>query len=101
MRPLTVIALLLVACSGNVLNEASNHQSPDHSPSISGACPILPVDNPWNTDISSAPLDARSDAWVASVGSGAAFHPDFGSVYGIPYATADGSTPMVKVTFDY
>ncbi len=99
MRPLLVVALLLPACSGNSVSPADNQ--PDHSPSLNGACPVLPADNPWNTDVLSAPLDARSDAWVASVGSSAAFHPDFGSVYGIPYATADGATPRLPVTFDY
>jgi hypothetical protein len=74
--------------------------APGASPMVAG-CPIFPADNPWNTDISAAPLDARSSAWVASIGSGGAFHPDFGSQYGIPYTTADASTPKVPVTFDY
>ncbi len=95
------VALLLAACSGSSGTTGGNHQPPDHSPNLGGECPIFPADNPWNTDISAEPLDPRSDAWVASVGATVAFHPDFGSVYGIPYATADGSTPMIPVTFDY
>jgi len=98
MRTVTV-AMLLVACGGNQL--ASNNPPPAESPRIGEACRVFPADNPWNTDISSAPLDARSDAWVASIGRNTPFHPDFGSVYGIPYTTADTSTPLVPVTFDY
>ncbi len=74
---------------------------PTASPSLGGACPIFPADNAWNTDVSSAPLDPRSSAWVASVGATTAFHPDFGSQYGIPFATADGSTPKTSIAFDY
>lgn len=95
-----LLALLLAACGGTSGTTAAN-QPPAPSPTTSSACPIFPADNPWNTDISGAPLDPRSDAWVASVGSTAAFHPGFGSVYGIPYATADASTPKSPVTFDY
>ncbi|GEJ56585.1 hypothetical protein [Anaeromyxobacter diazotrophicus] len=96
-----LVALLLAACGGTPGATGGSHLPPAHSPSISGACPIFPADNAWNTDISAAPLDPRSGAWVASVGSAAAFHPDFGSVYGIPYAAADASTPRFPVTFDY
>jgi hypothetical protein len=101
MRSLAPFALLLAACGGNLLPAGPSHAPPDQSPSIGGACPVFPADNPWNTDISAAPLDPRSAAWVASVGSGVAFHPDFGSVYGIPFALADGGTPRVAVSFEY
>jgi hypothetical protein len=102
MRPIWPFALFLAACGGAAQPTAGNHHPPAHSPSIEGACPIFPADNPWNTDISSAALDVvHSDAWVASLGTTGALHPDFGSVYGIPYTTADASTPRVPVTFDY
>jgi hypothetical protein len=101
MRRAMLVAVLLAACKGTSHTAGGSHRPPDHSPSINGACPIFPADNAWNTDISMAPLDPRSDAWVASVGDTAAFHPDFGSVYGIPYTTADASTALVPVTFDY
>ncbi len=66
-----------------------------------GGCQVFPADDPWNTDISSAPLDPRSDAWVGSLGTSGRFHPDFGSRYGIPFTTADASTPLVPVDFEY
>ena len=96
----TVLAVLLAACARAPASGPS-HLPPAHSRALGAACPVFPADNPWNTDISSAPLDPRSAAWVASIGATAPFHPDFGSVYGIPYALADGSTRPVPVTFLY
>jgi hypothetical protein len=101
VRSLVLAAVLLVACGRGVPAAGESHLPPGVGPSLDGACAIFPADNPWNADVSSAPVDERSDAWVASVGADVAFHPDFGSVYGIPYATADATTPMVPVTFDY
>jgi hypothetical protein len=65
---------------------------------------IFPADNPWNTDISSAPVDPNSDAYMAHMNGATKFlHPDFGSdpTYGIPYISVPGSQPKVPVTFDY
>lgn len=101
MSRVLLLALLLAACGGASGTTGAIHLPPEPGPTVSSACPIFPADNPWNTDISQAPLDPRSGAWVASVGSTAAFHPGFGSVYGIPYAAADASTPRSPVTFDY
>lgn len=69
-------------------------------PAVAG-CPIFPSDDPWNTDVSAAPVDPRSAAWVASIGAGVALHPDFGTRYGIPFTTAGASTPAVPITFEY
>jgi hypothetical protein len=72
-----------------------------HGGGVPGACTVFPADNWWNTDISGAPVDALSDAYVKSMGEGKALHPDFGSVYGIPYQYVDGSVPTSTVAFDY
>src|SRR6516165_236903 len=96
----TVLAVLLAACAQAPASGPS-HLPPAHSPALGAACPVFPADNPWNTDISSAPLDSHSAAWVASIGASAPFPPDFGSIYGIPYAVADGPTRPVPVTFLY
>jgi hypothetical protein len=66
-----------------------------------GSCRLFPGDNPWNQDISGAPLDPRSDAWVASIGTGANVHPDVGRNYGIPYVEVGADQPHVPVSFDY
>ena len=74
-------------------------------PSIAG-CPVFPADNPWNTDISTYPVDPRSDAYLASIaasGGNQFLHADFGSSpdYGIPYTVVPADQPRVPVSFDY
>jgi hypothetical protein len=64
---------------------------------------LLPNDNWWNQDISAAPVDAQSDAFINVIGRTRALHPDFGpSPYGIPYVGVGGSQPRVPIAFvDY
>ncbi len=66
-----------------------------------GTCHVLPSDNAWNTDISTAPLNANSANYVMSIGPAAHLHPDFGGngEYGIPYVTVASSTTAVPVNF--
>jgi hypothetical protein len=72
---------------------------------LAGGCQVFPPDNPWNTDISTAPIDPKSSTYIANINAngGQKVHPDFGSdpTYGIPYVTVLGSQPKVPVTFDY
>ena len=78
---------------------------------IAAPLPVFPVDNWWNTDISSAPVDANSANFIAFLNNGGTrrLHPDFGgeespgstAIYGFPYAVVDGSQPLQSVTFDY
>jgi hypothetical protein len=63
---------------------------------------VFPADNPWNQDISSAPVDPNSARLIAAIGADDRLHPDFGTVYrgapnGIPYIVVGGSQPMVRV----
>src|SRR5438477_9255609 len=63
--------------------------------------PLLPSDNWWNADISSAPIDANSASYIAFINNGGTrrLHPDFGGeastgsvdIYGMPYAIVDGT----------
>jgi len=64
---------------------------------------LFPADNWWNQDISAAPLDGDSDAYIDFVGRTRTLHPDFGpSPYGIPYVGVGGSETRVPVAFvDY
>jgi len=73
---------------------------PPTGASIAG-CPLFPADNPWRTVISASPLNPRSAAWVASIGTGRFLHPDFGSdpSYGIPYSVVPASQAKVPITF--
>lgn len=67
------------------------------------ARPLFPSDNWWNQDISSAPVDPQSAAFIDTIGRTRASHPDFGPPpYGIPYVSVPGSEVRTPVTFtDY
>jgi hypothetical protein len=82
--------------------------APNQTPRTSGdpACQIFPPDNPWNTDISHAPLDPNSNNYVDFIGRDTHLHPDFGTVWnnapiGIPYAIVGGNQPRVPISFYY
>lgn len=64
---------------------------------------LFPADNWWNQDISTAPIDPGSDAFIDFIGRTRTLHPDFGPPpYGIPYVSVGGAEPRVPVTFvDY
>jgi hypothetical protein len=54
----------------------------------------------WNTDISTAPIDANSNSIISNyVGSSTHMHPDFGTdpTYGIPYVVVDGNQGLVPI----
>jgi len=71
--------------------------------------PLFPPSNWWNTDISSAPVDNGSAAFISFIAATPGLHPDFGGdsgdssapIYGFPYVVVSGSQPLVPVTFDY
>jgi hypothetical protein len=63
---------------------------------------VFPPDNPWNQDISNAPVDPNSARLIAAIGADDRLHPDFGTVYrgvpnGIPYIVVSGSQPSARV----
>ncbi len=72
---------------------------------------LFPSDNPWNTDISWAPVDWQSDAYINRINQSGTkrLHPDFGGDvwgdparnYGFPYIVVDGWQEKVAVQFDY
>src|SRR5689334_6617548 len=97
IRIAAIIVLVLgvgLACGQPVATQA---QSP-----LIGGCPIFPANNIWNTPIDTLPVDTRSAAYVGSIGTNAAFHPDFGAdpSYGIPYVVVPASQAGVGVSFD-
>lgn len=75
-------------------------------PLING-CQVYPTDNIWNTRIDTAPVHARSSAWVNSIGSSTGFHMDFGSgtwdggPIGIPHNIVAGTQAKSTVSFYY
>ncbi len=69
---------------------------------------LFPSDNWWNVDISGAPVDPASDAYIDFVsgrvgGNTTAVrrgHPDFGPPpYGIPFAVVPGSQALSAMTY--
>jgi hypothetical protein len=76
-----------------------------------GPLPLLPADNWWNLDVSSAPVDPGSAAFIAFVNNGGTrtLHPDFGgeaspgstTIYGFPWAVVDATQPKQTVSFQY
>lgn len=105
MRPtlrfsLTIALPAIAACSaGASLTDSPDGAEPTASPSL-GARRVFPADNPWNADVSAEPVDPNSATLIASCGV-RNLHPDFGSIYGIPYAFAGSATPRRPVSFDY
>jgi hypothetical protein len=65
------------------------------------SCPVFPPDNPWNRDVSADPVDDRSSAYIASIGTNVHLHPDFGSnpSYGLPYIVVPASQPKLPAVF--
>jgi hypothetical protein len=95
------IAAIVVLVLGVGLSCGQPAATLAQSPLI-GGCRIFPANNVWNTPIDTLPVDARSAAYVNSIGANTAFHPDFGSDpdYGIPYVVVPASQAGVGVSFD-
>jgi hypothetical protein len=105
-------ALLLVsiACGAGPTSPSSDPSGPTGSGGSSssgvqlgddfGGRRLFPDDNWWNLDISNAPVDPQSSAYIDYVGRSRTSHPDFGPPpYGIPYIGVGGDQPRVPATF--
>jgi hypothetical protein len=73
-------------------------------PSIAAAgAPSAEDESAWNQDISAAPVDPNSAAYIAYIDAhgGNSLHPDFGSPrqYGFPYSVAAAGQKRTKVKF--
>jgi hypothetical protein len=98
-----VVGLLLVP--GLV---AAAGLGPVEGGALPGPLPVFPPDNWWNTDVSGAPVDAGSPAFITFIGGTARrLHPDLGGtvspgsaeIYGMPYVVVDGTQPKLVVDF--
>jgi hypothetical protein len=107
----TAAAVAIAACGGNpagpsTISGNNTPNTPGTSTSevrlgddLSGRR-LLPSDNWWNQDISSAPVDPQSDAFIDFIGRTRQSHPDFGPPpYGIPYVGVGSTQTRVPVTF--
>ena len=104
------VALLAasLACGHNPASPSSSSSGPAPTGSSTGVQlaedfggrPLFPADNWWNEDISNAPVDPQSSAFINFIGSSRTSHPDFGpSPYGIPYVVVSGDQPLVTPTW--
>ena len=85
--------------------------APQPNGPLPGPFPLFPAANWWNLDVSAAPVDATSAAYIAFIDNGGArqLHPDFGgevspgsvAIYGMPYVVVDGTQPKKAVSFYY
>lgn len=109
--PVCCLALLLVLASCTAETAGPTSSPPDDDRPGLGAGASLsgrrafPDDNPWNRDISAAPLDPASNTLIAACGL-RNLHPDFGTVWngapiGIPYVVVSGTRERVPVSFHY
>ncbi len=66
-----------------------------------GSCQIFPDNNPWNQNISQAPLHPQSSAYIANIGVNESLHADFGEdqEYGLPYVVVGAGQARVPITF--
>jgi hypothetical protein len=86
-------------------------QAPVRGGALPGPLPLFPADNWWNVDVSGAPVDPASEAFIQFIGPTRGMHPDFGGdsgatppaslIYGMPYIVVAGTQPLEQVTFDY
>jgi hypothetical protein len=99
-----------VAVVSVLLAPASGLAQVQRGSGLPAPLPLFPPDNWWNVDISGAPLDTNSAAYITFIGPTQGLHPDFGAevdpsdpnlpdVYGMVYITVPGSQPLVPVTF--
>lgn len=76
---------------------------PDPPASLSPRAPSLPTEAAWNQDVSKAPRDPRSNAYIAYIDAhgGDRLHPDFGSprAYGFPYAVVGAGQRQLPVHY--
>ena len=96
-RVLVATLLLLVSLTASAATQGTPLTVP---------LPLFPANNWWNLDVSNAPVDTNSAAYLPFMGgAGRELHPDFGGddgeggVYGFPYIVVDGS--QTKKTVDF
>ena len=99
-RSLRFLAVLVALVGAGALLQASLTES------LVGR-QVFPVTNWWNQDVTTAPVDSHSAAYINYISgrtSGSTpvrrLHPDFGPPpYGFPYVVVAGTQARVPVTF--
>ncbi len=104
---LVALAVVLVASSASAVGPypalAPCQVFPDPPAGLSPRAPSLATEGAWNQDISKAPRDPRSNAYIAYMNShgGTSLHPDFGSprAYGFPYSVVGAGQPKLPIHY--
>jgi hypothetical protein len=104
---LVILAWVLVASSASAVGPypelAPCQVFPDPPASLSPRAPSLATEAAWNQDVSKAPRDPRSTAYIAYINAhgGDSLHPDFGSprAYGFPYSVVGAGQPKLPVHY--
>jgi hypothetical protein len=109
------LALTLGACASEAPPPAPRTPAADANPPVVAAPvlledfagqPIFPPNNWWNLDVTNAPVDPNSQAYIDWISNRTPqnptarrrLHPDFGPPpYGIPYAGVSGTQPLVLI----
>ena len=114
MAAAIVVCALAAGCAGDDAPTAPSPVSDPSVPVATGGAPtddvrladdfggrlLFPPDNWWNQDITTAPVDSQSDAYVDFVGRSRTAHPDFGPPpYGMPYLGVGGAEARRPVAF--
>jgi len=97
------LALLVSVACASVDSPPAPSSAPQLGGPLPGPLPLFPSDNWWNQDISGAPLDSSSAAYIAFIGGTAKWvHPEFSAVaYGMPYIVVPATQPKRTVIFRY
>lgn len=113
---IAVLGLALLAAGVAVAKKKHHHGNLPRGPYPGlGSCPVFPAssgsanapsapdESAWNQDISAAPPDPNSAAYISYINAhgGDFVHPDFGSPreYGFPYAVVGKKQKRTKVHF--
>jgi hypothetical protein len=90
----------LYVCTLSTASALTASSATTQPPTI-GNCTLFPADNVWNVPVDQLPASSYSASWVGTIGSSAPLHPDFGSVYGVPFITVSGTQTKYPATFQY
>jgi uncharacterized protein (DUF2141 family) len=102
MRRYLLISFVAFCIAGSVAGQI------ERGGTLPAPLPLFPAANWWNTDISHAPVDPNSGAFITHVNPIQKLHPDFGAdsqedpppaIYGMVYITVPGTQPLEQVFF--
>jgi hypothetical protein len=65
------------------------------------SCPVFPPSFSINQPVTGLPVARDSARIISRLSPDTGIHPDFGTIYGIPYDRVGPKTPRTRVGFDY